>query len=101
MEQNKKYEKYLPIGSVVLLKEGLKKLMITGYCITKKNDKTKIYDYIACLYPEGIIDTEKNILFDHENIERIYAIGYIDDDQKQYNTKIIEYINNSLKNEKE
>ena len=28
-------EKFLPIGSVVLLKGGTKKVMITGYCMTK------------------------------------------------------------------
>ena len=30
-------------------------------------------------------------LFDHENIERIYAIGYSDDEQKEFIKKIKEY----------
>ena len=28
---NEKFEKYLPIGSVVLMKEAKKRIMITGY----------------------------------------------------------------------
>lgn len=38
----------LPIGSVVTLKEGTKKLMITGRL--QQNMKTKkLYDYAGCL----------------------------------------------------
>ena len=29
---NNNYEKFLPIGSVVLLKGGTKKAMVTGFC---------------------------------------------------------------------
>ena len=34
-------KKYLPIGTVVLLKGGKKEVMITGYCITPRGD---VYD---------------------------------------------------------
>ena len=47
----------LPIGSVVTLKEGTKKLMIMGRL--QQNMKTKkIYDYAGCLWPEGYMDKE-------------------------------------------
>ena len=75
-------EKYLPIGTVVLLKEGKKRIMITGYLITPEEDKDKLYDYSACLYPEGIISSDKTILFNHDQIDKIYYMGYIDDEEK-------------------
>ena len=87
MEQ--KYEKYLPIGSVVMLKKATKKVMITGFMI-KKIDDEKVYDYTGCLYPEGMIDSQKNLLFNHEDIFRIYAIGYSDDEEKAFKEMIKE-----------
>ena len=35
-------EKYLPIGTVVMLKGGTKRLMITGLCVVQQNNKEKI-----------------------------------------------------------
>ncbi len=78
--------KFLPIGTVVLLKGGKKELMITGYCIFptgelyengKKIDSTgKMYDYCACTYPEGIIRQDQIIGFNHDQIEKICYQGY-------------------------
>ena len=41
-------KKILPIGSVVTLKDGNKKVMITGRIQVHK-DTQKVYDYCACL----------------------------------------------------
>lgn len=81
---NQKYEKYLPIGSVVLLNEGTKRLMITGFCVVPNDDKTKVYDYSGCLYPEGVISSDQIALFNHDQIKSIYAIGYSDDEEKKF-----------------
>ena len=35
-------DKYLPIGSVVLLKGGTKKVMITGFCSIAEENQEKI-----------------------------------------------------------
>lgn len=80
----KKYSKFLPLGTVVVLKNGWKKLMIMGYSQINMDKKDKIYDYIGCLYPEGVIQTDFNILFNHEDIKAIYAIGLIDEEQKNF-----------------
>lgn len=72
--------KFLPIGSVVLLKKATKRLMITGFCMTAKDDNNKMYDYSACLYPEGMINSEGTALFNHDQIEKIYFIGYQDNE---------------------
>lgn len=99
---NEIQEKYLPIGSVVLLKEGKKRLMITGYAIIDTVNKNKIYDYCGCIYPVGIITTDQTLLFNHEDIKSVYAIGYKDEDYEEHVKKIKEYlteenINNILK----
>ena len=41
MEENKMPEKFLPIGTVVLLKNGKKEVMITSYCIFPNNTEYK------------------------------------------------------------
>lgn len=83
-----KYEKYLPVGSVVLLSGGTKRLMITGFCIVPNDDKSKIFDYSGCLYPEGVISSDQVALFNHDQIKTIYAIGYSDDEEKQFKEKL-------------
>lgn len=85
---NQKYEKYLPIGSVVLLENGTKRLMITGFCVVPNDDKTKVYDYSGCLYPEGVISSEQIALFNHDQIKTIYAIGYSDDEEKKFKVNL-------------
>lgn len=70
-------KKYLPIGSVVLLKESQKRIMIVGVK-QKQVGSDKVWDYSACLYPEGILDPDKLYLFDNEQIERLYFVGLQD-----------------------
>lgn len=70
-------KKYLPIGSVVLLKDSKKRIMIVGVK-QKQADSEKVWDYSACLYPEGILNPDKLFLFDSEQIERLYFIGFQD-----------------------
>ena len=77
-------EKYLPIGTVVLLKNAIKRIMITGFCSREKNDSdSKIYDYCGCLYPEGVLTFDKALLFDHNQIDKIYHIGLSNDDEEK------------------
>ena len=85
-------EKFLPIGTVVILKGGKKRMMITGYAQVDVEKKDKVYDYIGCMYPEGVISTNQNLLFNHDEIENIYFLGYSDDDQKKYSSKLKELL---------
>ncbi len=80
-------EKYLPIGSVVLLKNAKKRVMITGFAC-KSEESTKTFDYCGCLYPEGLINSNQNMLFDHNQIETIFFIGYNDEENKQFIEKL-------------
>ncbi len=90
MENN---EKYLPIGSVVLLKGGTKKAMITGFCSVAEEDTTKMYDYTGCIYPEGFLDFDQICLFNHDQIENVYHVGYIDEEEKSFKKELIEIAN--------
>ena len=87
-------EKYLPIGSVVLLKNATKRLMVTGFLVSSKEFPEKVFDYSGCLYPEGIITSEQTALFDHEQIEKIYATGFSDLEEKSFKAKLINELNN-------
>lgn len=86
-------EKYLPIGSVVTLKDATKKIMIIGYCPVEK-ERNQMYDYSACLYPEGVIDSNRILLFNHNQIATTHFIGLEDEEQKQNNEKLKELVNN-------
>lgn len=68
-------EEYLPIGSVVSLKKGTKKIMIIGFLAGCINNK-QMYDYAACLFPEGMVASDKTLFFNHEQIEKVYFLGY-------------------------
>ena len=80
-------KKFLPIGSVVLLKESKKRIMIVGVK-QKQVESNKVWDYCACLYPEGILNPDKLFLFDAEQIERLYFIGFQDGEGLSFLNKI-------------
>ena len=87
MEETKKY---LPIGSVVMLKNGKKRLMVTGYAQIDMQKMDKVFDYCGCLFPEGVISTQNTMLFNHNDIAKIYCLGFSDEEQKEFNKKLLE-----------
>ncbi len=106
-----KDEKFLPIGTVVLLKEGTKEVMITSYCIIPngdvydKNGKIEgqniMYDYGACLYPEGVFNSNQVIAFNHDQIDKICFKGYETDSQKSFSKLVNEKLEELRKQESE
>lgn len=83
----------LPIGSIVLLKGGRKRLMIFG--IKQTDSKTKIeYDYIGVLYPEGNMGEAGQYLFNHENIAQIFFNGYEDEEREGFLTELAKFYEN-------
>lgn len=86
---NNNFQKFLPIGTVVLLKGAKKRLMITGFCSYDEAKKDKAYDYTGCLYPEGIISSRQMALFNHNQIDKIYYLGYSDNEEKEYKKALI------------
>lgn len=79
---------YLPIGSVVLLKESTKKVMIVGVLQRGSKNPQNIWDYTAVVYPEGFLDANKMIMFNHDQIENVYALGYQDAEQLAFSAKV-------------
>ena len=96
MEDNNK--KFLPIGTVVLLKGGKKELMIMSYCVFPtgeaydKNGKTNVngmmFDYGGCLYPEGMIKSDQLFVFNHDQIERVCFKGYVTESYSEISDKL-------------
>ena len=72
----------LPLGSVVILKGNVKKMMIIARLIALPV-KGQVYrfDYGACLYPEGMVG-DRLIYFNHEDIFKVVQEGYTDDDNE-------------------
>ena len=90
-------QKYLPIGTVVMLKGGSKRLMITGFCSMPTDDENEMYDYAGCMYPEGFLSSDQTALFNHDQIEKIYYMGLIDDEEKAFKqslTMLVNQVNN-------
>lgn len=69
-------EDWLPVGSVVRLKDGERPIMIAGY-MAMDADKRKIWDYVGYPYPEGKM-TSQDYFFDKDMIEEIRLVGYLD-----------------------
>ncbi|MGF7050469.1 hypothetical protein J2T13_005018 [Paenibacillus sp. DS2015] len=83
MGNEEQYKGLLPLGSVVLLKGAYKKLMVYG----RKQvhiDSNKVYDYLGVVFPEGYIDPDYSFLFNHEDIEVVKYVGYINDEEKDF-----------------
>ncbi len=81
-------EKYLPVGTVVLLQNGTKRVMINGFCTMDASNPDVIYDYSGVLFPEGSLSSDQALLFDHTQIVRVDHIGLQDDEEKEFKNKL-------------
>lgn len=79
-----KIKDLLPIGSIVLLKNGEKRLMIAGIMQRDASGAGREYDYLGVLYPEGHIGGEFQYLFDHADIHEIVFRGYEDSERDDF-----------------
>ncbi len=95
---------YLPIGSVVLLKNANKRVMITGFYVSSQEvNSDKVYDYVGCLYPEGVISSSQNLVFNNDQISQIVFVGYRDIEEQLFKENLVKSIkekNNKKDNEK-
>lgn len=83
---------FLPIGSVVLLKNATRKILIIGFAQIEENSN-KIWDYVGCAYPIGVISNDTTLLFDKEEIAEVISLGYSDDEDKQFRKDLEENVN--------
>ena len=89
---SKNIRKLLPIGSVVLLKEATKKVMVFG--IMQSDPETEIeYDYLGVLYPEGNMGEGTQFFFNHDALAEIVFRGYEDEERTDFIDRLQEYYN--------
>ena len=70
---------YLPLGSIVYAKGGIKELMIVGRGLQIKiNEEVSFFDYAAVNYPEGLI-SDQVAYFNHDKISKVLFKGFSDD----------------------
>ena len=69
-------KRYLPIGSVIKLKNNNKSIMITGYYSVEYASDLEIYDYSGCAYPEGVMIKSSCCSFNQSDIKEVLFEGY-------------------------
>ncbi len=84
-------EESYPIGTVVMLRGGQKRLMIIGFDPLNEERTNKAYDYIGCLFPEGILATDKIAMFNHDQIEKVYHQGLLDEEEKEFKERLADF----------
>lgn len=80
----------LPIGSVVLLEGGKKRVMIYGIKQTDQ-DTQEEYDYIGVVYPEGNMGQGTQFLFNHDKIVEVFFKGYNDEERQDFIQRLADY----------
>lgn len=83
------YKDLLPIGSVVLLKGGDKRIMICGRIQAKEGENT-IYDYSACYYPQGLISADDVFFFNRDAIARVFFLGFQDAEELAFRSEVLD-----------
>ena len=75
----------LPIGSVILVKEAEKRMMIIGVLQQNGNER---YDYMGVLYPEGYMSQDEVYLFNHEDIDKVDFLGFVDIEHQTFRNNL-------------
>lgn len=81
-------KEYLPIGTIVKVKDIEKRIMIVGISQVREIEKLERWDYVAVLYPTGVYAENSFYFFNSEDITEIVFKGY-DDEERQAFLKIV------------
>lgn len=81
-------EKYLPIGTVVKLNDADSELMIVGMAAYDEDNLNEVYDYMGCVYPEGVTEVGEVELFNHDQIDKILYMGYVTEASRQVSEEV-------------
>lgn len=79
-----KIKELLPIGSVVMLKNAKKPLMIFGIKQMSTETDSEEFDYIGVMYPEGNIGQNFQYLFNHKDIIDVLFTGYETEERQKF-----------------
>ena len=91
-------ERFLPIGTVVLLDGATKKVMITGFASVSPDTGKRIFDYSGCVYPEGFFSYNEVCVFDHNQIVEVCHTGLVNEEEKAFKEDLKNKIEDLLKN---
>ena len=81
-------KKYLPLGSVVSLKKAQNaKFVIIG---RSQIADGKLYDYSACLFPQGYTGSDHLYAFNSDDVDTLYFIGMQNDEEFAFRKALIE-----------
>lgn len=86
-------EKYLPIGTVVLLNNAEKRVMITGFASMSPETGDTIFDYSGCPYPEGFLNYNEVCVFNHNQINKVFYKGFVDEEEIEFKKDLVEHLN--------
>ena len=78
------WEGLLPIGSVVRLIGSERNFMIVATCVIKDDEKKEVFDYAACIFPEGFTDSDNMFLFNRDQIDDIFCVGYMTEESEKW-----------------
>ena len=82
-------EDFLPLGSIVLLKEAKRYVVVIGYTVVEEGSKD-VWDYLGCAYPVGVVDPTKNLLFNKDQIKEVIFTGFRDEEGRRFRKKLSE-----------
>lgn len=84
--------KYLPLGSIVLLKGGMTKILVVSRALNVRKGKEQyFFDYGGVMYPEGLVG-DQMAYFNADKISRVVFEGYTDIDDENMVENINRYI---------
>ena len=91
---NVRIKDLLPIGSVVILRDGEQPLMIYGIMQSDWEGglfkKPKEFDYVSVPYPQGNLGAGMTFLFNHEDIKEIIFRGYESKERNKFLDELID-----------
>ncbi|MBC6310735.1 DUF4176 domain-containing protein [Listeria sp. FSL L7-1582] len=79
-------DRVLPLGTVVLLKDGdgSRLMIVCRASIVEDRKKEVFYDYGAVLIPQGMLSPEAVYFFNKENVEKVLFEGFKNEDENEF-----------------
>ena len=87
---------FLPIGSVVQLKNSTACVMIAGYLPMGPSRPGYVWDYSGMRFPLGYVRDDEIYCFDQDQIEVVHSLGYQDKEQFSF-IRTLEYSVDKIK----
>lgn len=80
----------LPLGSVVLLhtddatRPSPPVVVIGRGVLTERDGRTGLFDYAAVPYPQGLVDSNRVLFLNREDVARVLFVGYTDATEQRF-----------------